>query len=429
MGDGEIMVRFDGVGKRYARGRRRGSLRDAIPALAARLARRSPAALEDVRDFWALRDVSFEVRHGEALGVIGHNGAGKSTILKLLAGVSAPTQGHAGVNGRFAALIELGAGFHPDLTGRENVYLNGSILGLKRSELDRKMESIVDFANLEKFIDTPIKHYSSGMHARLGFAVAAHVEPDVLLIDEVLSVGDFAFQQKCMKRMEQFRREGVAIVFVSHNLNAIANLCSKAILLQTGQVVAAGAPRDVIDAYTNAAYTIVSDEEAAQITDMEHGRVTKHMEIVGADLSDGDGRPTRSASAGETATLRVRLRAHRDIHDPIIGIGLRSADGTWVYGTNSAMQKMTIGDVGASEDITVAFGLTLNLCEGTYAVVASAAPAEGEVMMDWREGIFVFDIISDQTAIGIADLRASAWLEHPMSPCAKEWSAVEAAPC
>jgi len=414
MGDGEIMVRFEGVGKRYARGRRRGSLRDAIPALAARVARRSPAMPEDARDFWALRDVSFKVRHGEALGVIGHNGAGKSTILKLLAGVTAPTRGHAGVNGRFAALIELGAGFHPDLTGRENVYLNGSILGLKRSELDRKMESIVDFANLEKFIDTPVKHYSSGMHARLGFAVAAHVEPDVLLIDEVLSVGDFAFQQKCMKRMEQFRREGVAIVFVSHNLNAIANLCSKAILLQTGQVVAAGTPRNVIDAYTKAAYAVVSDEEAAQIFEMEHGRVTHHMRIVDADLYNADGDPTRSFLAGSPAVLMVRLRAQRDARDPIVGMGVRDQSGAVVYGASSATRPIAVGHVAAGEEIVVSYRLTLNLCQGTYSINAAAAPMDGGVMMDHRENLVTFDVFSNHRDVGVADLKAAISVERAL---------------
>ncbi len=412
MGDGDIMVEFDHVGKRYSRRGRRDSLRDTIPALAGRLVGRRPRQDSRVSEFWALRDVSFEVRHGEALGIIGHNGAGKSTILKLLAGVTAPTCGHALVKGRFAALIELGAGFHPDLTGRENVYLNGSILGLKRSELDRKLESIVDFAGLEQFIDTPVKHYSSGMHARLGFAVAAHVEPEALLIDEVLSVGDFAFQQKCMKRMEQFRREGVAIVFVSHNLNAMASLCSKAILLQTGQVVAAGTPMEVIGAYTNAAYTVVSDEEATQIFEMEHGRVTHHVRIVGADLYNADGYPTRSFLSGSPAVLKVRLRAQRDVYDPIVGMGVRSQDGAVVYGASSATRPLTIGHVAGGTEMVASYHLTLNLCQGTYSINAAAAPLDGGVMMDWRENLVTFDIFNDYRDVGVADLKAAISVER-----------------
>ncbi len=417
MSNDRIMVQFDHVDKSYSRRGRGGSLRDAIPSLAKRALGRGPKGSGSAaKEFLALRDVSFEVREGEALGIIGHNGAGKSTILKLLAGVTDPTRGRARVNGRFAALIELGAGFHPDLTGRENVYLNGSILGLKRAEIDRKLESIVDFAGIEKFMDTPVKRYSSGMQARLGFAVAAHVEPEVLLIDEVLSVGDFAFQQKCFKRMEEFRRGGIAIVFVSHNLNAIASLCSKAVLMQAGQVTAEGSPKEVINAYTNVEYAVVSDDEAEQMAEMEHGRVTKHMEVLRADISDADGRPARSFQSLETATIRIRLRARRDVYDPIIGFGLRNDEATWVYGTNSAMQKVSIGRVAAGEEMTVAFPLMLNLCQGTYAINASAAPAEGKVLMDWRENLLTFDVFGDQVGHGIADLQAAINIERASYP-------------
>lgn len=415
MGDGDIMVEFDHVGKRYSRRGRRDSLRDTIPALAGRLVGRRPRQDSRVSEFWALRDVSFEVRHGEALGIIGHNGAGKSTILKLLAGVTAPTCGHALVKGRFAALIELGAGFHPDLTGRENVYLNGSILGLKRSELDRKLESIVDFAGIEKFMDTPVKRYSSGMQARLGFAVAAHVEPEVLLIDEVLSVGDFAFQQKCFKRMEEFRRNGIAIVFVSHNLNAIASLCSRAILLRTGEVVAAGTPMEVIDAYTKVEYTVVSDEEAAEITEMEHGRVSRHLEVVGVDVRNEQGRSSRTFSSGERSTVVVGLRANRDVQEPIVGITVRNGAGVTVYETNTAFQKLRVGDVAQGEELTVSFSLSLELCESTYSVTVGVAPTEGKVLFDWREGIVTFDVFSTQEGTGIANLKAAISVDRTSS--------------
>jgi len=408
MSNDKIMVQFDHVDKSYSRRGRGGSLRDAIPSLAKRTLGRGPKGpVGAAKEFLALHDVSFEVREGEALGIIGHNGAGKSTILKLLAGVTDPTRGRARVNGRFAALIELGAGFHPDLTGRENVYLNGSILGLKRAEIDGKLESIVDFAGIEKFMDTPVKRYSSGMQARLGFAVAAHVEPEVLLIDEVLSVGDFAFQQKCFKRMEEFRRSGIAIVFVSHNLNAIASLCSRAILLRTGEVVANGTPIEVIDAYTKVEYTVVSDEEAAEITHMEHGRITRQMEIVSAALYDSNGRPARSFRPGDSATVEMRLRANRDVSEPIIGIGLRNQEAITAYGTNSALQGVTIGSVQTDETIVVSFALTLHLCEGTYTLNGSAAPLDGRVMMDWRENLLVFEIVGDRTGVGIANLGAS----------------------
>ncbi len=424
MSDDLIMVQFDHVDKSYSRRGRGGSLRDTIPSLAKRALGRGPkGSVGGAKEFLALHDVSFAVREGEALGIIGHNGAGKSTILKLLAGVTDPTRGHARVNGRFAALIELGAGFHPDLTGRENVYLNGSILGLKRAEIDRKLESIVDFAGIERFMDTPVKRYSSGMQARLGFAVAAHVEPEVLLIDEVLSVGDFAFQQKCFKRMEEFRRSGIAIVFVSHNLNAIASLCSRAILLRTGEVVASGTPMEVIDAYTKVEYTVVSDEEAAEITHMEHGRITRQMEIVSAALYDANRQPARSFRSGDSATIEMHLRANRDVSEPIIGIGLRNQDATTAYGTNSALQGTTIGLVQAGETILVTFAVTLHLCEGMYTLNGSAAPLDGRVLMDWRENLLSFEMVGDRTGVGIANLGASIEVRRD-----QPWNAQELLP-
>ena len=229
-------VVFDQVWKKFRRGEHHDSLRDAVTALVKRPFTRRPSvdALRE-EEFWALRDVSFEVQPGEALGIIGPNGAGKSTALKLLTKILKPTMGTALVRGRVGALIEIAAGFHPDLTGRENLYLQGAILGMTRAEVASKLEAMVEFSGIRAFIDTPVKRYSSGMNARLGFAVAAHVDPDVLLIDEVLAVGDFSFQQKCFARLEEFRKSGAAIVFVSHNMQAIVSLCDKALLLRPGR--------------------------------------------------------------------------------------------------------------------------------------------------------------------------------------------------
>jgi ABC-type polysaccharide/polyol phosphate transport system ATPase subunit len=229
-------VVFDHVWKKFRRGERHDSLRDAVTALVKKpfVPRRERDAL-DAQEFWALKDVSFEVQPGEAIGIIGPNGAGKSTTLKLLTKILKPTMGACRVRGRVGALIEIAAGFHPDLTGRENLYLQGAILGMNRSEVARKLDDMIEFSGIRDFIDTPVKRYSSGMNARLGFAVAAHVEPDVLLIDEVLAVGDFSFQQKCFARLAEFRKSGAAIVFVSHNMQAIVSLCDKALLLRPGR--------------------------------------------------------------------------------------------------------------------------------------------------------------------------------------------------
>jgi lipopolysaccharide transport system ATP-binding protein len=200
-------------------------------------------------EFWAVREVSFEVKRGEALGIIGHNGAGKSTILKLLASITTPSAGEITINGRAAALIEVGSGFHPELTGRENVYLSGSILGMPRSEIGEKLESIIDFAEIREFIDIPVKRYSSGMYVRLGFAIAAHLEPEILLLDEVLAVGDLAFQRKCLDRVRALRQAGRTIVFISHDLNAVEALCDRVLLMRRGEIIADGPPSEVIEQY------------------------------------------------------------------------------------------------------------------------------------------------------------------------------------
>jgi lipopolysaccharide transport system ATP-binding protein len=242
------VIHFDHVSKLYRLGTR-ANLRDAIARVGERFRKTST---KDAREFWALNDVSFKVDRGEILGLIGPNGAGKTTALNLLAGITAATKGRVSIDGRVAALIQLGAGFHPDLTGRENIYLNGSILGLKRREIERQLDSIIDFSGLEQFIDTPVKRYSSGMYVRLGFAVAAHVDPDVLLIDEVLAVGDAAFRQKCWARLRELRETDATIVFVSHDMWAVQGLVDRAILLSAGQIRAQGPPATVIEAYQEA---------------------------------------------------------------------------------------------------------------------------------------------------------------------------------
>jgi lipopolysaccharide transport system ATP-binding protein len=244
----DIVLRVETVSKKFVRGETHDSLRDLIPALAARLTGRARASAAD-RDFWALRDVSFELTRGDAFGMIGANGAGKSTMLKLITGIMKPTAGRIHVNGRLSALIEVGAGFHPDLTGRENIYLNGMILGMKRPEIDRKFDAIVEFSGLADFIDTPVKRYSTGMYARLGFSVAAHVDPDILIVDEVLSVGDVVFQNRCLERMNAILRSGATVIFVSHNLRAIAELCPRSILLEHGKIAVAGSSQEVLNTY------------------------------------------------------------------------------------------------------------------------------------------------------------------------------------
>jgi lipopolysaccharide transport system ATP-binding protein len=248
----EPVIRVEKLGKRYQVGGPReayGTLRDSIasavqvPFQILRGQRVKP------KEFWALKDVSFEVRQGEVLGIIGRNGAGKSTLLKILSRVTYPTRGRAEVYGRVGSLLEVGTGFHPELTGRENIYLNGAVLGMKRAEIQRKFDEIVDFAEIEQFLDTPVKRYSSGMYMRLAFAVAAHLEPEILIVDEVLAVGDAAFQKKCLGKMRTVAREGRTVIFVSHNMAAIRTMCSSAIVLDGGKIIRTGSPSECISLY------------------------------------------------------------------------------------------------------------------------------------------------------------------------------------
>jgi ABC-type polysaccharide/polyol phosphate transport system ATPase subunit len=241
------VIDFANVSKAYQLGASRTSLREAIAEGTRNLLRRNEQSRNEL--FWAVKDVSFQVDRGEVIGIIGHNGAGKSTMLKLLSRVTHPTKGHIRTRGRMASLIELGAGFHPDLSGRENIYLNGAILGLKRAEIDSQFDSIVAFANLEKFIDTPVKRYSSGMYVRLAFAVAAHVKADLMLVDEVLSVGDINFQERSLAKMKQLRDDGATIVFISHNIPAVRSFCSRVLMMDHGKLIAQGKPNEMIDMY------------------------------------------------------------------------------------------------------------------------------------------------------------------------------------
>jgi lipopolysaccharide transport system ATP-binding protein len=256
----DVAIRIDGLSKKYLIGGKQKQydrLGDQLVETilspfrrAGNLMRGNTSAASELnQEYWALRDISVEIKHGEIVGIIGHNGAGKSTLLKILSRITEPTMGYADVFGRVGSLLEVGTGFHPELTGRENVYLNGSILGMRRAEIDRKFDEIVDFAEIEQFIDTPVKHYSSGMYVRLAFSVAAHLEPEILLIDEVLAVGDVGFQKKSLGKMENISQQGRTVIFVSHNMNALQRLCPRSLLLDHGRLVAQDTTNKVIEQY------------------------------------------------------------------------------------------------------------------------------------------------------------------------------------
>ena len=283
---------------------------------------------------WALKDVSIEVHQGEVLGIIGRNGAGKSTLLKILSRITEPTGGTALVAGRVGSLLEVGTGFHPELTGRENIYLNGSILGMKKSEIDRKYDEIVAFAEVDRFIETPVKRYSSGMYVRLAFSVAAHLEPEILLIDEVLAVGDLAFQQKCLKRIKELTSNGMTVLLVSHNMAAIQSSCSRAIFLDCGAIAAQGDALEAIQAYQAA----LQQKNALQIPgspEIREGRGMERISILSFEMMAEDGIDRREFVFGEPVRIRIKLHAAERFEHPMINFGIRRADGVVVCNFNN----------------------------------------------------------------------------------------------
>ncbi len=271
-------------------------------------------------EFWALRDISFEVARGEALGIVGHNGAGKSTVLKLLSNITTPTHGQITIHGRLSALIEVGCGFHPDLTGCENVYLSGSILGMRRREISKKLPAIVDFAEVSRFIDTPIKYYSSGMHMRLGFSIAAHLDPDILLLDEVLAVGDLSFQRKCLQRIEEQKKQGTTIVFISHDLAAVERLCDRVLLIQRGRLVGSGSAREIIASYQEMAASSIPEPPPSPSGEPRCAAITS-FEFRTSDSDD-----PLCFRTGEPMFVRIGYVAHDRVPDVTFNVHFFTQD-------------------------------------------------------------------------------------------------------
>lgn len=350
----DVAIRLDHVSKRFRLGENFTALRDLVPSMARKILRR-PREDDHIRDFWALKDICLEVREGEALGVIGHNGAGKSTMLKHFAGIMTPTTGRMTVHGRLSALIEVGAGFHQDLTGRENVFLNGVILGMSRAEVARKFDQIVDFAGLAPFIDTPVKRYSSGMYARLGFAVAAHLDPDILVIDEVLSVGDFVFQQKSLQKMRSVAKGGATVVFVSHNLKAVSDLCTRAVLLDGGSIVADGSTSEVIQAYLA--------RERAKLGEARDTDVA----VRSVRLRDRMGDAVRF-SPGDKAWVDVTFQAKRACDQVAVVLAVLDEGLSEIFNTSTERLEHRSFDLKPGQEVTVTFEVDMHLAVGTFHV-------------------------------------------------------------
>ncbi len=361
------VVRLSGVAKRYELGLARTSL----PSLARQWVRRAlgrslPGGPES-REYWAVRDVSFELQRGQSLALLGPNGAGKSTILKLLARITAPTSGHIDVNGDLAALIELGAGFHPDLTGRENVYLNGTLLGLRRREIDSRFDEIVAFAELDRFIDTPIKRYSSGMTVRLGFAVASCIEPDVLLVDEVLAVGDAAFRQKCVGRIKALLSNGTSLIFVSHDTGLVKAVCDRGIYIDKGLVQRVGPVGDVIDVYH--ATLDRRRAEALQTAGGGGSATAVSVEATRVDILDGNGQPVGDLYGDQSLQVRVNYRVHRRVEGANVVVRVMRVDGVSCFVARTSVDAVPIDLNPGQGAISVVLD-PVQLFGGTYYVVA-----------------------------------------------------------
>lgn len=328
-------------------------------------------------EFWALRDVGFHVDHGATVGVIGSNGSGKTTLLKCLTGIYVPDQGNIAIEGKTAALLELGAGFHPELSGTENVYLNGSILGMSRREIDSKFTSIVEFAGLEDFIDTPVKNFSSGMVVRLGFSIATHVEPEVLLIDEILAVGDQAFQRRSTEKIEQFRREGRTILVVSHSLGLVQQLCETVVWLEKGQLKSVGPASEVISAYTGTTYGNFSREDASSRT--RWGTGDAHVTAI--NLLDAQSQPIQTLRSGDTLRIHLEVNSHIRIVSPVIRLEIESISGelVWSTSTQRGTANMRLLDGPATADLEIP---SLQLAEGTYYFSVAITDSTGSTEFD-----------------------------------------------
>src|SRR6185369_6510048 len=365
--------------------------------------------------FTALDGVTFEVPRGATLGVIGANGSGKSTLLKLMAGITPPTRGTLSVDGRISALIELGAGFHPEISGRENVAINGIMLGLTRREVEERFDEIVAFAELQDFIDAPVKTYSSGMYMRLGFAVAIHVDPDVLLIDEVLAVGDESFTRKCLDKIGEFRRRGKTIVLVTHSLGLVEKMCDETLWLRHGRLVDQGDPRRVVDAYLTyvaggeeallardspAAAAASAPEDPAAAHGYREGRWgSREVEITSVALLDDRGASRHVYVPGESLTLALGVRAAREVRDFVFGVGLFTADGVQVYGTNTHLEEY-VPKLARGEGRVSLVLRDLRLVEGTYLVDVAAHRRDG-TPYDYLRGQHSFRVKSRVKDVGV----------------------------
>jgi ABC-type polysaccharide/polyol phosphate transport system ATPase subunit len=360
-------------------------------------------------EFWALRDVSFEVQRGEMLALVGPNGSGKSTALQIVTGLLQPTSGRVLTRGRVAALLELGAGFNPEFTGRENVYLSSEIMGISREETERQFDAIEQFASIGNFLDRPVKEYSTGMYVRLAFSTAIHVHPDILIVDEALAVGDAIFAHRCIRKFEEMKARGVTVLFVSHDLGLVKKLADRALFLLNGRVMAEGSPNDVVNRYVG----YVLEREKAEPSDegrgfegatFRHGDGVSRIRSVEVRNANGD--KAAALGAGERMSIHVEAAFEQDARDLVVGILIRNRLGADVYGTNTRVENVELGGFARGDIIEVDFSMDCRLTRGEYTVTVATQHYDGS-SQDWIDDAVQFSVVDSRDIAGIVDLRAS----------------------
>jgi lipopolysaccharide transport system ATP-binding protein len=363
------------------------------------------------REFWALRDVNLRVEPGEVFALVGPNGSGKSTLLQIVAGIMQPTRGRVLTSGRVAALLELGAGFNPDFTGRENVFLNGEIMGLSRAEVEAAFPKIEEFAGIGAFIDRPVKEYSSGMYVRLAFSTAIHVEPEVLIVDEALAVGDAIFANRCVRKLEELKERKVTILFVSHDLGIVKRLADRAALMLHGEVAAVGRPSDIVNRYVGLVHELQLRDTPAEGGSYRHGDGTSRIESIA--LLNGRGEETTSLLSGERATIRVRAVFAKDSAAPMVGMLIRNRLGVDVYGTNTKVEKVELGNYSAGDVLEIRFALDCLLSRAEYTLTVATQHADG-ASQDWIDDALSFAVIDHRDTAGMIQLNTEIqWQRNP----------------
>ena len=375
------------------------------------------------KEHYALNNLSFDIKKGECVGIIGTNGAGKSTILKIITGVLSPTQGKVEIDGRISALLELGAGFNMEYTGVENIYLNGTMMGFSREEVDSRMQSILEFADIGEYVNQPVKTYSSGRFVRLAFAVAINIDPEILIVDEALSVGDVFFQSKCYKKFEEFKEAGKTIIFVSHDLSSIQKYCDRAILLDKGSKIGEGKPSEIIDMYKRAMVGMLEDEaeeekeqDKAQPIPLnpdvqEYG--DRLIEITGFSIIDNTGKATTTLIKGDAFTIQVKITSHIETSDPIVAFTIKDPKGTDITGTNTMFEGINVGNMSVGDERTISFKQNLDIQGGQYILSLGCTRYEND---DFKVYHRLYDVcsiavVSSKNTVGYYDMNSVVTVE------------------